>query len=121
MRFVCVTLSDPDDWNDHIRLYDAAFSAWENALVVTTAERYEIPVAGGTEPTAVAAPEREVRLFLPRGEVLEYVRELPRFTYAPVSEGACAGRIVVLRGGEAAAEVKLIYLRGVSRRGEETG
>ena len=28
MRFVCVTLSDPDDWNDHIRLYDWACSAY---------------------------------------------------------------------------------------------
>ena len=121
MRFVCVTLSDPDDWNDHARLYDAAFAAWENALVVSTEERYEIPVAGGTAAGAVAAPERDVRLFLPRGETLEYVRELPRFTYAPVREGSCAGRIVVLRGGEAEAEVKLIYLRGVPRRGEETG
>ena len=120
-RFVCVTLSDPDDWNDHMRLYDAAFAAFSNAQVVSTDERYEIPVAGGTEQFAVAAPEREIRLFLPRGETPEYVRELPRFTYAPVREGACAGRIVVLRGGEAAAEVKLIYIRGVSRRGEETG
>ena len=24
-RLVCVTLCDPDDWNDHLRLYDAAF------------------------------------------------------------------------------------------------
>ena len=49
------------------------------------------------------------------------MRELPRFTYAPVRAGDCAGRIVVLRNGEAAGEVKLIYLRGVARRGEETG
>ncbi len=120
-RFVCVTLSAPDDWNDHLRLYDAAFAAYANTLAVSTEERYEIPVAGGTEGKAVAAPEEEIRLFLPRGERLEFVRELPRFTFAPVRAGACAGRIVVLRGGEAAAEVRLIYLRGVARRGEETG
>ena len=120
-RFVCATLSAPDDWNDHLRLYDGAFAAFSNRLAVSTEERYEIPVAGGTEEKAVAVPEEEIRLFLPRGERLDYVRELPRFTYAPVREGACAGRIVVLRGGEAAGEVKLIFLRGVERRGEETG
>ena len=120
-RFVCVTLDDPDDWNDHMRLYDEAFAAYTNALVVGTEERYEIPVAGGEEAFALAAPERELRLFMPRGEEPTYVRELPRFTYAPVREGACAGRIVVLRGGEAAGEVKLIFLRGVALRGEETG
>lgn len=120
-RFACVTLDAPDDWNDQLRLYDAAFSAYENRLAVSTAERYRIPVAGGAEDTAIAAPEREIRLFLPRGEQLEYVREMPRFTYAPVHAGDCAGRIVVLRGGEAAGEVRLIYLRDAARRGEETG
>ncbi len=120
-RFVCVTLGAPDDWNDHLRLYDAAFAGWANRLAVSTEERYTIPVTGGTEELAVAAPEREIRLFLPCGEQIEYVREQPRFTYAPVRAGECAGRIVVLRGGEAAAEVRLIYLHGVARRGEETG
>ena len=119
-RFVCVTLSDPDDWNDHLRLYDAAFAEWTNYLAVSADERYEIPVAGGAEEKAVAAPERDFRIFLRRGEKPEYIRELPRFTYAPVGEGACAGRIVVLRGGEAAGEIRLIYCRGVPRRGEET-
>ena len=119
-RFVCVTLGAPDDWNDHMRLYDAAFAGWSNALAVSAEERYEIPVVGGTEERAIAAPERELRLFLPRGEELAYVRELPRFTYAPVREGECAGRIVVLRGGEAAGEIRLIYVRGVESRGEET-
>ena len=120
-RFVCVTLSDPDDWNDHMRLYDAAFASWSNRLAVSGDERYAIAVAGGTEEFAFAAPESELRLFMPRDEELEYVREMPRFTYAPVRSGACAGRIVVLRGGEAAGEVKLIYIRGIPRRGEKTG
>lgn len=120
-RFVCVTLDAPDDWNDHVRLYEAAFAQWSNTLAVSMEERYRIPVAGGTEDHAEAAPEKEIRIFLPRGESPEYVRELPRFAYAPVREGDCAGRIVVLRGGEAFAETRLIYVRGVARRGEETG
>ena len=120
-RFVCVTLGDPDDWNDHLNLYDAAFAAWSCRLLVSTDERYEIPVSGGTEALAPAAPERDLRLFLPRDEELVFVRELPRFTFAPVREGDCAGRIVVLRGGEAVGEIKLQYCRGVPRRGEETG
>ena len=119
-RFACVTLSAPDDWNDHMRLYDAAYAAWTNRLVVSKEERYEIPVSGGEEKMALAAPERDVRLFLSRDEEPETVRELPRFAFAPVSEGECAGRIVVLRGGEAADEVKLIYVRDVQRRGKDT-
>ncbi len=119
-RFVCVTLGAPDDWNDHMRLYDEAFANFSNVLAVSREQCYRIPVAGGAEDFAAAVPERELRIFLPRSEELEYVRELPRFTYAPVREGDCAGRIVVLRGGESAGEVRLIYAHGVARRGEET-
>ena len=118
-RFVCVTLCDPDDWNDHVRLYDTAFANWSNRLAVSTEERYEIPVTGGAEGFAAAAPERELRLFMPRGEELVYVREMPRFTYAPVIAGQCAGRIVVLRGGEAAGEIRLVYIENVQACHEE--
>ena len=118
-RFVCVTLSDPDDWNDHIRLYDEAFAHWSNRLAVDTEERYVIPVSGGVRGSAAAAPERELRLFLPRDEELEYVRETPRFVFAPLYAGQCAGRIVVLRGGEAVGEVRLVYTETVARSEEE--
>lgn len=115
-RFACVTLCDPDDWNDHIRLYDAAFSAWSNRVAVSAEDRFEIPLVVGEEKCAEAVPEHELRIFMPRGEELELVVEHPRFAYAPVLAGECAGRIVVLRGGEAAAEVRLIYRESVLRR-----
>ena len=118
-RFVCVTLCDPDDWNDHVGLYDAAFAKWSKRLAVSTEERYEIPVAGGAKDCAAASPERELRIFMPRDEELVFVRETPRFTYAPVIAGQCAGRIVVLRGGEAAGEIRLVYTENVKSRFEE--
>lgn len=118
-RLVCVTLDDPDDWNDHVRLYDAAFAEFSNRLAVSTDERYEIPVSGGTKASAVAAPERELRLFLPREEEIEYVREMPRFVYAPLRAGQYAGRIVVLRGGETVDVVPLGFTEEIPVRGGE--
>ena len=112
-RFVCVTLCDPNDWSDHQQLYEAAFSAWENRRAVSTEERYEIPVAGANT-TAAAAPESELWLYLPREEELSFVREMPRFVYAPLRKGDCAGRIVVLRAGEAVGEIRLVFIEDVS-------
>lgn len=119
-RFVCVTLNDPDDWNDHCKLYDEAFAAWENRLAVSAAECFEIPVTAGEGPVAPAAPERDLRLFVRKEEELVYIHELPRFVYAPVRAGDCAGRVIVLRGGEAAGEVKLVFTEDVlrSKKGE---
>lgn len=116
LRFVCVTLSDPDDWNDQIRLYEEAFLRWEKRSVVSGAERYEIPLVMGREESASAAPERELRLALPRDEELELVRELPLFAFAPVREGEYAGRIVVLRGGEAIDEIPLRYVKDIPQK-----
>ncbi len=112
-RFVCVTLCDPNDWSDHQQLYEAAFSAWENRRAVSTEERYEIPVAGANT-TAAAAPESELWLYLPREEELSFVREMPRFVHAPLRKGDCAGRIVVLRAGEAVGEIRLAFIEDVS-------
>ena len=107
-RFVCVTLCAPNDWNDHIQLYEAAFSCWENRVAVSPEQRFEIPVAG-ENAIAVASPEKELRLYLPRQEELSFVTETPRFVHAPVRKGDCAGRVVVLRGGEAAGEIRLVF------------
>ena len=112
---MCVTLNDPDDWNDHCQLYDEAFAAWENRVSVSASEHYEIPVAARERQIAAAVPERELRLFLPKEEELTYVYELPRFVYEPVCTGECAGRVIVLRGGEAAGEVKLVFTEDVAR------
>lgn len=116
LRFVCVTLSDPDDWNDHMRLYEQVFSSWERRTVVSADERFGIPLAQGERSTAFAAPERDVTLVLPKDEEPELVRELPQFSFAPVRRGECAGRIVVLLDGEAVDEVRLLYRQDVEKR-----
>ena len=47
MTLVCVTLSDPDDWNDHMRLYDWAYKNY--ALHDLSAElSFEVPVISGS-------------------------------------------------------------------------
>ena len=118
LRLVCVTLSDPDDWNDHSRLYEQAFAAWERRVAVSTSERYEIALVAGLQRCAVAAPERELSLVLRRCEELRYVRELPLFAYAPVRAGEYAGRIVVIRGDETIDEIPLIYCLSVEKESE---
>ena len=43
-QFVCVTLSDPDDWNDHTRLLDWAFENYEYRCVAGDTPVYAVPV-----------------------------------------------------------------------------
>ena len=108
-RYVCVTLSAPDDWNDHKRLYNWAFSHYTNRSVVDESIGFDIPVVSGTLPTVRAVPEEAFSAFLPTDAELTLIAEMARFTYAPVQQGETAGRIVVLLDGELLKEIRLIY------------
>lgn len=108
-RYVCVTLSAPDDWNDHKKLYDWAYAHYTNRKIVDNSVGFDIPVVSGTLATVRAVPEREFSAFLPADKELVLLAEMARFTFAPVDQGETAGRIVVLMDGELLAEIKLIY------------
>lgn len=115
-RFVCVTLSDPDDWNDHERLYAWAFDNYVN-LNVTEGVSFSVPVLSGDRASVEAVPAFELRLLTRRGEELELRAELPRFCFAPLRAGEEAGTLRVLRGGEELAALPLVYAEGAQVRG----
>ncbi len=116
----CVTLSAPDDWNDHKALYEWGFSQVERVTLTAVGEQYAVlPVVGGALPDG-SAPENgiiltaavknidAVSLILPRirSEIEKELR-LPRFLYAPVTEGEQIGSAVYTLDGEILCEVPL--------------
>lgn len=44
-RFICVTLNDKDDWNDHIAMYDYGF-AEANSINIPLPESFQLQLAG---------------------------------------------------------------------------
>ena len=108
-RYICVTLSDPDDWNDHCRLYDWAFSQYCDRRPLSGADLPDVPVISGSAPAVSVVPEEEPVLFLPRDAELSVRYELPRFVFAPVKAGERAGRCAIIYDGKVAAECELLY------------
>lgn len=111
-RFVCVTLSAPDDWNDHKALYEWAFSEYSDRDMTSYAS-FDVTVAGGAEDSVRAVPEEELSVFARRDKELEIKAILPRFVMAPVVEGEHAGSASVYCGSELLAECRLIYEKSV--------
>ena len=111
MRLICVTLSDPDDWNDHQRLYDWAYANYAERLIGGDL-RFEVPVVSGSAENAQAVPE-ELKLFLPNTALPVLRAELPFFVFAPVKAGDPAGTLSVLLDGEKVAETELVYEKDV--------
>ena len=90
-RFVCVTLSDPDDWNDHTRLLDWAFENYAYRAVAGDTPVYAVPVLSGTVQVCAVTPEREAYLLLRPEDTVTLTAELPRFAFAPVQQGTAGG------------------------------
>ena len=120
-RIIAVTIDDPDDWNDHLRLLEEGFSRYHVQRVVTAGDYVgTVEVAGGegTQVTVYAAehfvyalaPEESVQLVLPG----------LGFVYAPVAEGGDAGFAYVTIQGKAVGKVPVRYGQTVEKAPEDS-
>ena len=107
-RLVCVTLSAPDDWNDHMKLYNWGFESCE-LVEAGNGQNFSVPVISGEKGEVSLIPEGDTSVFVPKGSVLEYRADLPWFVFAPVEKGSRGGKVRVYVDGEPAGEYYLIY------------
>ena len=116
VTLVAVTLRDPDDWNDHIALFEYGFSAVRSVPLNGDLSAVRVRVTGGTQdsvgvvcaelPCAVSAdPDRTVRNV--------YVQP---FLYAPVSQGTLVGRAEYVSAGKTVCTVDLVSDGSASAR-----
>lgn len=112
-RYVCVTLNDPDDWDDHKALYDWAFANYSFAEVIPAGLSYEVPLISGAEMTAQAETEGAAYALIQNGESYDMELELPAFAFAPIAEGERAGRAVACSDGQEIASVRIVYSEDV--------
>ena len=114
LTLICVTLSDPDDWDDHKALYDWAYGQYARDDVLAGAA-WTVPVIGGTAQTAAVAPAGELPVFHRGGEQITVTYRLPSFVYADVYAGTHAGEAVAYIGGREAGRAELVYTQDVPR------
>jgi len=109
-RLIAVTISAPDDWNDHCSMLDFGFSSFEDRQLVRAGETLAaIPVIGGAETLAHAVPAENVYYPIADGEEIELDCQLPAFVYAPILAGEPAGEAVVLIDGVPQMRIPLYW------------
>lgn len=114
MTLIAVTLDDPDDWDDHIALYEYGF---ENYTAVTpTDEDHSIRVMGGTADDVKLYSGDAQPLIVPKkdGDSIKTQVFLPPFVYAPTEEGTVAGKVVYTINGSVIGESPLYYSESVA-------
>ena len=103
MRLVCVTLSAPDDWNDHKYLLDKAFSDYRIASYSPDSFKVTLDVASSAASTAEAIPQNEIKLLVRSDDELDIKLEAPRILFAGGIEGERIGKISLFVNGSCGA------------------
>jgi len=107
MRLVTITLSAPDDWDDHLKLYDFGF---DNFKTVTLCEKDEyiakLPVAGCGEIEIIV--KNGFKTTVSSDKIIEKQIYLPRFCYAPIKKGEKMGELIITDDGNVIEKIDLI-------------
>ena len=104
---VCVTLNAPDDWNDHIALFEYGFAQMEPRVLTADFALCAVPVVGGTAQVVPCTVQLEATVSLYRNVAVTEELYLPRFIYAPVAAGEVLGFVRYVVNGKTLAEVPL--------------
>lgn len=92
ITLVAVTLNAPDDWNDHISMFEYGFSEYKGTLIGCNFESISLKVAGGLK-TAVPVNLAYFPVWI-SGEESRCRLEIRPFEYAPVPKDTVVGKAV---------------------------
>lgn len=113
LRLIAVTLSAPDDWNDHMSLYDYGYSNYCKKMYINKDQILSnIPVISGkTNSISAAAIDDvytiELKNNVKKANIAVY---LPRFIYAPVEKNQKIGEVRLMQNGEIVSKSDIISL-----------
>ena len=119
-RLISVTIYAPNDWSDHVKLFDYGFSGLEERqLVRAGAVVAEVEILSGEKKTAPLVAQTDVRFYLRPQETIRLKLLRPAFAYAPVACGQYAGEAAVMLGDTQIARVSLSWGQSVAQSGEK--
>lgn len=98
MTLIAVTLSAPDDWEDHRKLFDFGFSNY--SINKFDEDSLHVLVAGGESDFIKIKTVRNVSVLANKENSFSTEIFLPRFVYAPIKEGDIVGEIRYIIDGE---------------------
>ena len=110
LQFITVTINAPDDWNDHISMFEYGYSLLESKVLARKDEFcYKLPVLDTDISYLTVKNADELRAILPKshGEITHCVI-LPRFLSAPIRSGDIIGKVIFKENDRTIAELPLI-------------
>ena len=107
-RLICVTLNAPDDWNDHMNLYDYGFAQLAERTYTADFQPVSLPAVGGEKECISLTLQTQESAVLPKDVTVTAGCILPRFVYAPVEKGDVIGCVRYSVNGKVLKETPLV-------------
>lgn len=107
-QLICVTLSAPNDWEDHMKLYDWCYSNY-SLRSVTNGISFQIPYVSENNSSIMLVPEKEKSVFVNDRATVYLKAEIPWFIFSPVDEKGAYGEVTIFVDGKSTGEYYLIY------------
>lgn len=109
LSFVCVTLNDHNDWDDHISLFDYGCENY-TSLSVDSENLPSIPVIGGEKESLSPKIDFKNNIVLSKSDAEGIVKKvyIPLFLYAPINMGDEIGKIVFENNGNIITEIPIL-------------
>ncbi|MDR2647956.1 MAG: D-alanyl-D-alanine carboxypeptidase [Oscillospiraceae bacterium] len=109
VTLIAVTLRAPNDWEDHKKLYDYGFSAYQPLVLDDSAAQLRLPLVGGyRSDVRVALASLPTAYLLQKPTDLKRVILMRPFEYAPLRKGKIVGTARYYTGTQLLAETPLI-------------
>ncbi len=113
---VVVTLSDPNDWCDHMKLFDYGFSSFQNEELVSQGEEItKIRVEGSFVRSVPLYADETISYPLKDGDQSEVKINIADFVHAPVKQDSIAGNVEVYVNDELIGVSYLRYCNAVEQ------
>ena len=103
-----MTLNAPDDWNDHMNLYDYGFAQLAERTYTAGFQLISLPVVGGKKECISLTLQTQESAVLPKDVTVTAGCILPQFVYAPVEKGDVIGCVRYSVNGKVLKETPLV-------------
>lgn len=118
VKLIAVTLNAPDDWNDHIRMYNYGFSKLHRISGIDEDFHFSADVVGGVQNKVELKPLDSISYVTENGKDLNITRKiiLDSFLYAPLNKGETVGSVQYYSGNKKIEEIPLVTTSAVEYR-----
>ncbi|MEF2918856.1 MAG: D-alanyl-D-alanine carboxypeptidase family protein [Acutalibacteraceae bacterium] len=123
VKLIAVTLNAPDDWNDHINMYNYGFSKLQAVTNVDKNFSVTVSVVGGAKNRITVKPVKAVEYIKEKDDNTDITKKviMDSFLYAPLEKGEVVGTVEYYLGNKQLCKIPLVTNEQIEYKPQDKG